>query len=663
MAEARSPAARDGRRARCRAFCLKYFCEGQLLDKKLSAKLEASDKELPWTIKYRKQIAMAIPLVFVHVIWWTAMVRWNSFHLFTDQVGKQPQYRKLCHSGVRPWYMPMLSRLFAFALLPLVAPRLEVQLGNGAVVEYIATADSDGAASARAFCAEHKITDGNCAWDLVRRDSPYDRDAAGSLALDFPISFASIDEATSVLNRAVTRIEALEPFRQGDGARILQPHWDLAFSGGDGVTVAKVIVDWSNLYSAGLRVRADKLAPSALGEHNAAATKAAGMPGAGMPGAGLKKRIVRVVFVSSWFVNSAVGRLVGGLFVHLDRSKFEIHAAHVPLGNRHRRDFTTDFIDAKADFSHALPADLAEARSTLESINADVIIFTDVGMEAFSYALAFGRFAVVQCVFWGHPTTSGIQDSIDYYLIMDGTEPGDARRKFAEQLVRLDTLGAYYFKNQSTQLSNLEKTRQWYKQSSSALSGIGDDKRIYAVAQHCQKHHPLFDEPLLAILEKDASAVIVVRNCSATNAHSPLVRRLEMRLGGVEARLVQVPQLPLVEFVKLFGGAHVALETFPFGGSITSLDAFEAGTPVIVRRPKTERPALTQSLYGIMGLDDCVAQDDEAYVELAIRIANDENERLRIRRRIEARRHLLFENEAGVRELENFLVKAVFAAS
>ncbi|KAJ1460410.1 sulfite exporter TauE/SafE-domain-containing protein [Pelagophyceae sp. CCMP2097] len=105
MAEARSPAARDGRRARCRAFCLKYFCEGQLLDKKLSAKLEASDKELPWTIKYRKQIAMAIPLVFVHVIWWTAMVRWNSFHLFTDQVGKQPQYRKLCHSGVRPWYM------------------------------------------------------------------------------------------------------------------------------------------------------------------------------------------------------------------------------------------------------------------------------------------------------------------------------------------------------------------------------------------------------------------------------------------------------------------------------------------------------------------------------------------------------------------------------
>jgi hypothetical protein len=63
MAEARSPAAAraGGIWARLRAFFLFYFCEGQLLDKSLAAKLAALDKDAPFAIKYRKQIAVAIP--------------------------------------------------------------------------------------------------------------------------------------------------------------------------------------------------------------------------------------------------------------------------------------------------------------------------------------------------------------------------------------------------------------------------------------------------------------------------------------------------------------------------------------------------------------------------------------------------------------------------
>ena len=84
--------------------CQKYFCVGQTLEKGLQDKLDAEDVE--WTVKYRKQIAMLVPFALVHIIWWTAMIRWDSFHKFTDKVGqKYDKKGRLAHSEVRPWYM------------------------------------------------------------------------------------------------------------------------------------------------------------------------------------------------------------------------------------------------------------------------------------------------------------------------------------------------------------------------------------------------------------------------------------------------------------------------------------------------------------------------------------------------------------------------------
>jgi uncharacterized membrane protein YfcA len=84
-------------------FCLKYFCQGQKLEKGLQDKLDAGEVE--WTTKYRKQLAMLIPFAITHLVWWTAMIRWDSFHKFTDSVGKMDKYKHLLHSEVKPWYM------------------------------------------------------------------------------------------------------------------------------------------------------------------------------------------------------------------------------------------------------------------------------------------------------------------------------------------------------------------------------------------------------------------------------------------------------------------------------------------------------------------------------------------------------------------------------
>src|SRR3546814_8369575 len=67
----------------------------------------------------------------------------------------------------------------------------------------------------------------------------------------------------------------------------------------------------------------------------------------------------------------------------------------------------------------------------------DLLLYTDIGMNAFSYFLAFARLAPVQCVTWGHPDTTGIP-ALDYFISNDLAEPEDAESHYSERLVRLD---------------------------------------------------------------------------------------------------------------------------------------------------------------------------------------------------------------------------------
>ena len=285
----------------------------------------------------------------------------------------------------------------------------------------------------------------------------------------------------------------------------------------------------------------------------------------------------------------------------IDKAKFDVYVFHVrePSG-RLKRDFFTDAIDAVST-SQVLPRDLSEARAIIASSNLDILVFTDIGMEPFTYALAFSRFAPVQCVFWGHPTTSGIPGhAIDYYVVMDAAEGDRGYSRYAEQLVRLDTLGAFYFSNESGQYRP-SKSREAY----AAEVDLPSEGHVYAIPQHCLKFHPMFDEALVKILTLD-------RDADTRRQELFYLDKVEERLAkrvDIDGRIIRVPQLSLQDYVRLFGGSHVALETFPFGGSITSLDAFEGGTPVVSLAQFRARPALTVALYDIMNVSCCVASN------------------------------------------------------
>lgn len=96
----------DEKEWNCRQFCRTYFCEGQKLERKLQEKLD--DGNVSLRVKYRKLIAVLIPFTIVHVVWWTCMIKYNSFHKFVNYSGKKDRWIRtnaLGKEDTKPWYM------------------------------------------------------------------------------------------------------------------------------------------------------------------------------------------------------------------------------------------------------------------------------------------------------------------------------------------------------------------------------------------------------------------------------------------------------------------------------------------------------------------------------------------------------------------------------
>jgi predicted O-linked N-acetylglucosamine transferase (SPINDLY family) len=257
------------------------------------------------------------------------------------------------------------------------------------------------------------------------------------------------------------------------------------------------------------------------------------------------------------------------------------------------------------------------------------------------------RLAPVQAASWGHPETSGLP-TIDYYLSARAIEPPDAQQHYTETLVLLPGTGCWLPRG-------AEEARDvdW--------AGPGHSSR--------QRAHGLPRRDLQVRAEHDALLVEIARRVPHgklllfRSKPPALSERLERRLRAAfdraqvsyERHVVFLPWQDAPAFRALLAGADLYLDSVGFSGFNTALQAVRCGLPVITRDGRFMRGRLAAGILREMAMDELVAPTDAAYVELAAALANDPRRRRELRERIARSRERLFEDEAPVRALEDFL--------
>lgn len=366
---------------------------------------------------------------------------------------------------------------------------------------------------------------------------------------------------------------------------------------------------------------------------------------------GAAGRRIRVGFASSYLHDHSIGHTTRGFLERIDRARFEAFAIRIPP---FRTDAIAATIDAASERVVTLPASLASMREAIAALELDVLFYQDIGMEPTSYFLAHARLAPVQCTSFGHPDTTGI-DTIDAFVSGERIEPADnPARDYSERLHRLPgaSVLAYYH---PPQVPDPLPTR--------AQLGFADDERIYACPQALFKLHPRMDRLFARILERDDRATIALIAAGEPAWREALERRYATALGALASRVRFVPRMRHAHYLALLARADVALDSLPFNGMNTTLESFAMGLPVVTLPTRLQRGRHTAGMYAHMDLERYVASDEDGYVDLAWRAANDRPFSEAWRANIAARRDRLYRNDGIVRELERWFADAVGATT
>ena len=217
-----------------------------------------------------------------------------------------------------------------------------------------------------------------------------------------------------------------------------------------------------------------------------------------------------VGFVSKFFTkNHAHGQLLRGSIQHLAQSsRFRVILFCV----RGVEDLSQPVLDA-ADQVVMIDLTLKKARDTIASYKLDALVFADSQSEAMSQFLLYNRLAPVQILFWGNPVTSGVENTVDYFITGERLErfvrgsstvtlnlTDLAHDQYSEQHVLFRGQGIWYDPVQVPINSGVPNR---------ADMGFQEDWHLYMCPQSVFKIHPIFDHVVRDILCNDRRAHVV----------------------------------------------------------------------------------------------------------------------------------------------------------
>jgi predicted O-linked N-acetylglucosamine transferase (SPINDLY family) len=297
--------------------------------------------------------------------------------------------------------------------------------------------------------------------------------------------------------------------------------------------------------------------------------------------------------------------------------------------------------------------------AAIRAAKLDVLLYPELGMDAHTPRLAALRLAPVQVASWGHPETTGLP-TIDHYLSAElfETEAGPLQAsapsgRYTESLVRLPGLGCHVAPAAVRPAAQAEPV---------ALEtlGVSPGATLFVCGGTPFKYTPEHDEVLVRIARALPSAqFLFFRHAQAATLTAQVLARLSaaFRAAGLdpEAHLVLGPWLERARFFGVLSQAHVFLDTLGFSGFNTVMQAVECGLPVVTQRGEFMRGRLGSGILERMGMADLVTTSDEAYVELALRLAQDPAAREAVRTRMGAARDALYGDVAPIRALEAHL--------
>ena len=276
------------------------------------------------------------------------------------------------------------------------------------------------------------------------------------------------------------------------------------------------------------------------------------------------------------------------------------------------------------DEFHLLKSDnifgkLNELKDICEKNGAAVLYMPSIGMDLTTIFASNTRLAPVQVIALGHPATTH-SDFIEYVIVED--DYVGSEKCFSEQLLRLPKDALPYVP------SALAPQHVEYRlRENPEVVNIG-------IASTTMKLNPYFLAALKAI--RDRANVKVHFHFAlgqSSGVTHPYVERFIKSYLGNDA--TAHPHAPYDQYLRILHNCDMMVNPFPFGNTNGIIDMVTLGLVGVCKTGAEVHEHIDEGLFKRLGLPEwLIANTVDEYVERAIRLAENHQERLELRRHI-----------------------------
>ncbi len=321
----------------------------------------------------------------------------------------------------------------------------------------------------------------------------------------------------------------------------------------------------------------------------------------------LNKKI-RIGYFSADFKNHPVSFQIHELIDLHDRNLFEIYG--ISLINHPDDELKTKL---KTSFDVFLE---------LESCKGDIIDYIrnlelDIAVDLTGYtdgcqpSLFFSRIAPIQIHYIGFLGTLGSKN-YDYIVADTVLIPESSKTNYREGVIYLP----FYQVNEANKnISSISYSKSDF--------GIDENQFVMCCLNNSYKLSPEIISVWLKILDKNINSVLVLYgNCEDTICN---IKKFVLNTYGKEylTRLFFFEPIERSKYFSRYKVCDLFLDTWPYGGGVTSSDALWCGVPVITLSGKTFSSRMGASLLTALNIPELITYTSEEYVSIASELSLD----------------------------------------
>ncbi len=234
-------------------------------------------------------------------------------------------------------------------------------------------------------------------------------------------------------------------------------------------------------------------------------------------------------------------------------------------------------------------------------------IYTDVGQEMSAVVMANHRLAPIQITCYGNPVTTQARH-MDYFIVSEEVEKAEvAEANYSERLVYIPGLAA------TPVIADYTPPEE------------KKDDAVVHIA--CSWGNGKTNYPHLGLLKRiyEKSAQKVHFHLIGMDDRNLLDVVCEQELAEVlpEGSFTFVTRCDYEEYMGHFARCHLAIDSTPFGGYNRVIDAFLCRIPMVVLPGEYAPSRFGAALMRRLGLEELIAENAEAFVEIVVRLAED----------------------------------------